>query len=154
MKLKFTDAKQARDYYKYKNTKTKLYKVNSAIWFNKTCRLRRLTPNFINIKVNGHNKQCQRTKKTAIAFRLNQEIKYLHHKKLQINRQLYLLHLNCANSWNNLWSIMNHIIEDSLQHEMEAHYKNLKKNWTNCNRSKRKNTNATQDIYFTREPSI
>ena len=25
-------------FFKYKNTKTKLYKVNSAIWFNKTCK--------------------------------------------------------------------------------------------------------------------
>ena len=34
-KLKFIDAKQAKDFFKYKNTKRKLYKVNSAIWYNK-----------------------------------------------------------------------------------------------------------------------
>ena len=33
--LKFIDAKQAQDFFKYKNTERKLYKVNSAIWFNK-----------------------------------------------------------------------------------------------------------------------
>ena len=38
-KLKFIDAKQAKDFFKYKNTKRKLYKVNSAIWYNKTCTI-------------------------------------------------------------------------------------------------------------------
>jgi len=35
MKLKFIEAKQANDYFKYKNTKRKLYKVNAAICYNK-----------------------------------------------------------------------------------------------------------------------
>ena len=137
-KLKFIEAKQAKDFFKFKNTKRKLYKVNSAIWYNKICRQRRLTPNYINIKINGTNKQCQRTKKAAITYRLNQVIKYLHHKKQLINQQLYHLHLNCANTWNNLWSILDHIIEDSLQHEMEAHYKNLNKKLDNLQSQQRK----------------
>ena len=36
--------------YAYKNIKRKLYKTNAAIWFNKTCRVKQLTPNYINIK--------------------------------------------------------------------------------------------------------
>ena len=51
VKLKFIEVKQANEYFKYKNTKRKLYKTNSAIWYNKICRQRRLTPNYINIKI-------------------------------------------------------------------------------------------------------
>ena len=42
--------------YKYKNIKTKLYKKNAAIWYNKTCRLKQITPRYINIKV--HRVSC------------------------------------------------------------------------------------------------
>ena len=34
-KLKFSDAKQAREIYNYKNIKRKLYRTNAAIWYNK-----------------------------------------------------------------------------------------------------------------------
>ena len=49
MNIKFINAKQAIEIHAYKNTKIKLYKTNAAIWFNKTCRDKELTPNYINI---------------------------------------------------------------------------------------------------------
>jgi len=36
------DAKQAKQTHQYKNIKTKLYKNNAAIWYNKTCRIKQL----------------------------------------------------------------------------------------------------------------
>jgi len=36
MNLKFINAKQAREVYKYKNTKQKLYRTIAAIWYNKS----------------------------------------------------------------------------------------------------------------------
>jgi hypothetical protein len=42
--------------YLYKTIKIKLRKNNAAIWFNKTCRIKQLTPTYINIRVNGNNK--------------------------------------------------------------------------------------------------
>ena len=33
--IKFIVAKQAKEIYKYKTTKRKVYRTNSAIWFNK-----------------------------------------------------------------------------------------------------------------------
>ena len=137
MKLKFIEAKQANEYFKYKNTKRKLYKTNSAIWYNKICRQRRLTPNYINIKIKGTNKRLG-TKKAATVYRLNQEIKYLHHKKQMINQQLYHLPINCANKWKNLWTILDHAIEEILTHEMEVHYKNLNKKLDNLQTRQRK----------------
>jgi hypothetical protein len=60
-KLKFSDAKQARDIYNYKNIKRKLYRTNTAIWYNKICRQKQLTPSYINIRIKGKNLQCQKT---------------------------------------------------------------------------------------------
>ena len=59
--IKFIDAQKAKLAYQYKNTKRKLYKTNAAIWYNKTCRQKRLTPKYIRIRINGNNQQCQRT---------------------------------------------------------------------------------------------
>ena len=42
--VKLINAQQAKRIYKYENIKEKLYKCNAAIWYNKTCRLRNLTP--------------------------------------------------------------------------------------------------------------
>jgi len=47
MSIKFINSKQAIDIHAFKNTKRKLYKTNAAIWFNKTCRDKELTPNYI-----------------------------------------------------------------------------------------------------------
>jgi len=49
------DAKQV---YHYKNIKLKLYKNNTAIWFNKTCKAKHLTPTYANIKIKGDNPRC------------------------------------------------------------------------------------------------
>jgi hypothetical protein len=50
MNVKFVNAKHAREVYQYKNTKEKLYKTNAAIWYNRKCIEKQLTPNFISIK--------------------------------------------------------------------------------------------------------
>jgi len=38
----------AQQIFHYKKIKIKLYKNNAAIWFNKTYRIKQLTPNYIN----------------------------------------------------------------------------------------------------------
>jgi hypothetical protein len=40
--IEFVNAKQAKEIYTHKNTKRKLYKINAAIWYNKTCRPQKL----------------------------------------------------------------------------------------------------------------
>ena len=35
--IKICDAKQAKQVYQYKNIKIKLYKNNTAFWYNKSC---------------------------------------------------------------------------------------------------------------------
>ena len=58
--VKLCNAQQAKQVYQYKNTKIKLYKNNAAIWYNKTCRARQLTPTYANIKIKGTNSRCQK----------------------------------------------------------------------------------------------
>jgi len=51
--IKICIAKEAKQIFQYKKIKIKLYKNNAAIWYNKTCRIKQLTLNYINISVNG-----------------------------------------------------------------------------------------------------
>jgi len=80
--MKFCNAKQAKQAHQYKNIKTELYKNNAVIWYNKTCRLKKLSPNYINIKVKGTKPQSQKTKNVTIRYRINQELKFLYAKKI------------------------------------------------------------------------
>jgi hypothetical protein len=72
--IEFVNAKQAKERYQYRNSKEKLYKTNAAVWCNKLCREKQLTPNYITIKVNDKNSQCQKTIKGATQYHLNQPI--------------------------------------------------------------------------------
>jgi len=60
--IKLCNAEQTKRVYQYKNIKIKLYKNNAAIWYNKICRTRHLTPTYANINIKGTNSRCQRTK--------------------------------------------------------------------------------------------
>jgi hypothetical protein len=88
--IKLHNAEEAKSVYQYKNTKIKSCKNNAAIWYNKTCRTRQITPNYANIKMKCTNSRCQRTKDAAIRFRINQDIKFQYAKK-QLNERLYRL---------------------------------------------------------------
>jgi hypothetical protein len=127
MNIKFNDAKQAIEVFQYKNTKRKLYRTNAAIWYNKTCRQKKLTPAYINIHMNGTNQQCRRTLRAAKHYRINQEISFLYAKKIKLNEQLYKLHHECANKWPDTWQIVLQSIDQTLTHEMDTHYNNLNK---------------------------
>ena len=109
----------------YKNIKRKLYRINAAIWYNKTCRHRQLTPAYVNICINGKKQQFQKTLKTANQYRINQEIKYLYTKKIKLNEQLFKLHLKCADNWQRIWPIITQSIDHKLTKEMETHNNNL-----------------------------
>ena len=50
-RMKIINAQQAKSTYAYKNTKQKLLKMKTAVWFNEMCRLNHLTPKYINITV-------------------------------------------------------------------------------------------------------
>jgi hypothetical protein len=109
--IKFGTAQQAEQIHRYKNIKTKVYKTNAAIWYNKTCRLKHLTPNYISIKINGHHQQCQKTNRAATQYRLNQDMKFLYIIKQKLNEQLYKAHLECAATWKNIRNLIQSVTD-------------------------------------------
>jgi hypothetical protein len=119
--IKFTCAKQAKSFHEFKNTKRRLLKTIAAIWYNKACKNKQLSPNYISIKINGNNRQCTNTLKAATHYRINQEVKFLYIKKNNLNEQLYNKHLQCAALWPNCWPTLHATIEDALKSEMDAH---------------------------------
>ena len=52
--IKICTAKQERRIFQSKKVKIKLYKNNAAFWYNKTCRIKQLTSNYINIIQDSH----------------------------------------------------------------------------------------------------
>jgi hypothetical protein len=87
--------------YQFKNIKEKLYRTNDAIWYKKPCRQKQLTPNYTSFTINGINRQCLSTVKTATHFQINQELKFLYITKQKLNTQIYKFHLECASAWHN-----------------------------------------------------
>jgi hypothetical protein len=72
--IKICTAKQAKQMFRYKRIKIKLYKNNAAIWYNKTHRIKQLTPNYINIRVNGNNTKSQKNKKFVYQVGNNKKV--------------------------------------------------------------------------------
>jgi len=136
--IKICNAEQAKHLYRYKNIKTKLYKCKATIWYNKTCRIKHVTPRYINIKVSGDNKRGQNTKNAAIRHRISQELKFQYAKKQQLNEQLHKTHLEFATQWTTIWQMIQSKIDSKIQQEMEAHYNHLAKKWTNCYKTNQK----------------
>jgi len=110
--IKICNAKQV---YQYKNINIKMYKNNATIWYNKPCRIKQSTPTYVNIRVNGNNPKCQRTKNAAIRYRINQELKFQYSKKQQLNEQLYKVHLECTNLWPTASQLIQSTIENNIQ---------------------------------------
>ena len=125
--IKFANAKQAKEILTYKNIKRKLHRTTAAIWFNKICKSKYLTPNYTSIRINGNRRQDRNTMRAAMLYRLNQEIKFLYIKKIKLNEQLYRKHLECSALWPNSWLTIQDTIDHNLQEEMESHYEKLNK---------------------------
>jgi len=81
----------------------------------------------VNIRVNGNNPRCQRTKNAAIRYRINQELKFQYAKKQQLNEQLYKIHLECTTLWPTTWQLIQSIIDSKIQQQIEEHYQRLNK---------------------------
>jgi hypothetical protein len=57
--------------------------------------------------------------------RIKDEINYLYIRKQHLNQQIYHLHLNLANTWNNTCPYIQHTIEEKLQKGTQDKYVNL-----------------------------
>jgi undecaprenyl pyrophosphate synthase len=94
---------------------------------NKMCRSKQLTPKYINIGVNGHNKQSTYTKAAATRIRFNQELKFLYCKKQHLNECLYCIHLHCLTAWDFTWQHIQDKIDSQIHTIMDTTYRNLNK---------------------------
>ena len=111
-----------------------------------------MKPNYINIRTNGNNRQCNNTMKAAIRFCINQEIKFLYIKKQKLNEQLYRLHLNCANYWNKSWPHIQDHLEQRLQKKTEDPHSRLNRKIDNLmdkqrNKTKLRHTTQPHNFY-------
>jgi len=120
-RIKIVNAKQAKLYNNFRNTKCKLIRTNAAIWFNKMCKIKQVKPGYIHIKINGRKQQDKKTTKQAIRYRIDQEIKFLYRKQQHINQKLYNIHLEC----NGMWQYVQHNIDSKLKTYMDLLYKKL-----------------------------
>ena len=59
-KIKFIDAIQGKDVYRYKNIEEMIHRTTVVIWVNELCETYRRTPKLMNIKIKGTNKLCQK----------------------------------------------------------------------------------------------
>jgi len=93
---------------KYESLKSKLYKCNVNIYFNKQCLKRQLTSSCANIKVPNTSPAYKHTQKKLPTIRIKDEIRNLHSKKQQINPQLYHLHITLAGNCDSWWPHIQH----------------------------------------------
>jgi hypothetical protein len=123
-KIKFI-ASQAKTIHLYRNTRSKLIKCNTNIYFNKQCLAKKVTPKYANLNFTNNSPAAQITTNKAQVLRLKNEIKFLFKKNEKLNQELQATHIKEANEWGNLWTIIQSSINDSLNHEMEQKYKSL-----------------------------
>ena len=109
--------------HRFESLKRKLYNCNASIYFNRQCLKKKLTPTYAKIKV--PNTSPAHTQHKVTIMRIKDEIKYLHTKKQKLNVLIYQLHLDLANTWKNLWPLIHHTIENTLQREIRSRYLNL-----------------------------
>jgi hypothetical protein len=92
--------------------------------------------------------------RAAAHFRLNQEIKLLHIKKVKLNEQLYYKHLECTALRPSYWQFILNLINDSLQWEMETHYDRLNKKLYKLQEKQNTSTHKPQGRHPTACPRI
>ena len=94
----------------------------------KTCKVKQLKPNYINIKINRQKPQDKKTTTNAIRFRINQENKFLYRNKQHLNQQLYYLHLASAHQHNGMWQDIEEYIDEQISRLMDNLYHKLNRN--------------------------
>lgn len=86
--IKFSDARQVRDAYRYINFKEKVHRTSAAVWLSNMCRTYHLKPRFINIPIKGTAKRCQKALEIAVNLRIYQELRFFYLRKQRLNKQL------------------------------------------------------------------
>jgi len=73
-------ASQARTIFQYKNTRTKVLKCCTNIYFNIQCLIKKIIPGYANIKLSNTFPAVRITQKKVQFMRIKDEIKFLYKK--------------------------------------------------------------------------
>jgi hypothetical protein len=111
--------------HRFESLKRRLYNRNASIYFNRQCLKRKLTPTYAKIKVPNTSPAHKHTQHKVTYIRIKDDIKYLHAKNQKLNALIYQLHLDLTNTWKNLWPLIHHTTEDTLQRKPRSRYLNL-----------------------------
>jgi hypothetical protein len=135
--------------YKFKNTKTKIYKCNANIHFNRECLKHNLVPKYItnttHISITHYNQN--KINNNINRLRLKEEIKLLYLKKQHLNKQLYYTHIQIANTWGNNWNIIEESINEKINIDSENKYKNINKKVENLKQYQTPNPTQKTEFY-------
>jgi len=71
--MKIIDAQQEKLCNIYKNTRLKLLKTNTALWFNKMCSIKQMKPNYIHLKRMGKTPHDRKTMSNAVGYVLDKQ---------------------------------------------------------------------------------
>jgi hypothetical protein len=69
------------------------------------------------------------TTTNAFRYRINQEIKFLYHKKQNLNHQMYHIHLKCMHHCKGLWQHIQNSIDSQINDFMDKTYLKLNKTY-------------------------
>jgi hypothetical protein len=123
--LKIVNASQGC-IHEYENTKRKLYRCNTSIYFNKQCLRKKVISSYAKMKIPNTSPAAKFTQRKTKFLRIKDELlKYLHMKKQQLNTKLYQLHLLLAKTWGNTWQHIKHTINGRLVKETKTIYQRL-----------------------------
>jgi hypothetical protein len=109
-----------------------------------------IVPNYANIRIRtaNHSEAARRTQTLAQHKRVKYEIDMLYKKKARLNKLLYKLHLNNANTWGNTWHIIYENINNTMKVNMNGKYRMLNDKLHHLMLNNRTNTQQQQHHTF------
>ena len=144
--IKF-NASQAHTIYQYRNINTKIMKYCANIYFNQQCLIRKLIPNYANIKITYTSPVSQVTLKKVHIIRIKDEIKFLYKKKQKMNRDLCYIHLKAAQEWGNMWYTILDSVHDTINQESEKKYRTVNTKLNQLSKTQTNNPSYQKQFY-------
>ena len=117
-KFKFL-ASQAQNVNRYKNIRIKV----ANIYFNRQCLVNKVVRTYAQIKIPNTSSASRSMARKMQMTRIKEEMKFLHKKKEQLNRELYECQVQAAHEWGKAWHTIHESIQVSINPEMEKKYK-------------------------------
>jgi hypothetical protein len=108
---------------------------------------KKITPKYARCKIPNTSPDSTHTRRKTQIKRVKDEIKFLYIKKPKLNNELYKTHLQVANEWGNIWSIITKNIHEQIQ-ESTTKYHTLNKKLEALSRTNTKNVNSAKQQFF------